>query len=399
VCGSDLMKSGDALVSLFKNGVDKSRKIIESSGILDSDIDVSYIEKIRQNVQLIDMRGREGEVPGKVLELSKTEAEQFMEPVFMTQLETKPATIITDEAAFKVRGSIDDAWLKILDVIMKFGAEKETEYKIRQREIIDLTAVIDCDSGNIAPWMKIGENDLQNYYATFFGREKPPGVTYTYGNRLMGYPLPDGSRFDQIEHAVEHLKKTPHTRRAIAFTWNVGTDKDVVDPPCITQIVWSVKNGKLYETATIRSNDMFGAWPLNAYALRKMQKEIASKLGVGIGDLIIISNSAHIYENDWTESEGILEKHYAGQIVEFAQDRNGYFIVGIEGGEIVVKFYTKEGLPTEYEFRGTKAQVIYRKIMHGNLISLMDHAAYIGHELARAEIALKENKKFVQDEA
>ncbi|TAL48374.1 DUF4346 domain-containing protein [archaeon] len=399
MCGADLMKTGDALVKLFENGIDENGKIIDSPGYIDSDIDPSHIEKIRQNVQLIDMRGRENEVVEKVSELSKTEASQFMEPVFITQLETKPATIITDEAAFKVRGSIDEAWLQLVDVIMKFGTEKESEYKIKQKEIIDLTVVVEKESEKMAPWMKVTENDLKNYYANFFGKDKPAGVTYTYGNRLMNYPLPDGSTFDQVEHAVERLQRTPHTRRAIAFTWNVATDKDAPDPPCITQVVWNVKNSKLYETATIRSNDMFGAWPLNAYALRKMQKEIATKLGIGLGDLIIISNSAHIYENDWREAKVILDKHYTGKVVEFKQDRNGYFIVSVENGEIVVKFLTNEGMPTEHEFRGTKAQTIYRRILHANLISLMDHAAYIGHELARAEIALKSGTHFTQEEA
>ncbi len=400
VCGADLMKSGDALLNFFKNGVDENRKMIGSSGYIDSNVDISYTEKIRDGVQVIDMRGKENEVAQKVIELSENDPEPFMEPVFITQLETNTASLVTEEVAFKVRGgNIDETWLRILDVIMKFGTEKMTEYKIGQKEIIDLVAVVEGDAQELSPWMKFSKADLENYCTAIFNREKPAGVTYTYGNRLMKYPLADGTFFDQIENATNYLKKTPHTRRAIAVTWNVDVDKNSAEPPCITQIVWNVKNSKLYQTAVIRSNDMFGAWPLNAYALRKIQKEIAEKIGVGVGDLITISNSAHIYSNNFTDAKKILDDHYTDKIVEFGQDRNGYFIVKVENNEIVVEFYTKEGMPTEYKFRGTKAQTIYRKIVNANLISLMDHAAYIGHELARAEIALKNGERFVQDEA
>lgn len=400
LCGADLMKSGDALINFFNNGIDENKKINGSSGYIDSNVAAEHVEKIRRGVKIVDMRGKENEVARKASELSDPRMQPFAEPVFITELETKTASMATEEVAFKVRGGgVDEVWLKILNVIMKFGTEKFTEYKTNQKEIIDLIAVVEGDSEKISPWMKISEHDLENYYATFFGKEKPAGVTYTYGNRLMKYPLPDGTFFDQIGHVTNYLKKTPHTRRAAAFTWNVGLDRDSADPPCITQIVWNVKNSRLYQTAVIRSNDMFGAWPLNAYALRRMQKEIAAKIGAGVGDLVTISNSAHIYENNWREAKNILDAHYTDRIVQFNQDKNGYFIIKIENGEIAVEFYTKEGLPTEYRFRGNKAQFLYRKILNENLISLADHAAYLGHELARAEISLKEGRPFRQDEA
>lgn len=58
-----------------------------------------------------------------------------------------------------------------------------------------------------------------------------------------------------------------------------------------------------------------------------------------------------------------------------------------------------DGRKSGHVFRGTKARTLYRQITHANLFSKFDHAAYIGHELARAEIALKKGEKFVQDEA
>ena len=45
----------------------------------------------------------------------------------------------------------------------------------------------------------------------------------------------------------------------------------------------------------------------------------------------------------------------------------------------------------------TTARAIYEEIQRRNLISRMEHAAYLGMELEKAEIALKLNKKYVQD--
>ena len=171
-----------------------------------------------------------------------------------------------------------------------------------------------------------------------------------------------------------------------------------MNPPCLTQITFNIKNSRLIQTAIFRSHDVFGAWLLNAFALRKLQKSVAENIGIEAGELVIISNSAHVYENNWNEVKNILDKHYTDKTVPFVQDENGYFIVKVSD-EIVVEHYTKEGLPSGYVFRGKKAQTIYRRIVNENLISLMDHAMYIGHELARAEVCLKEGRKFVQDEA
>jgi thymidylate synthase len=228
----------------------------------------------------------------------------------------------------------------------------------------------------------------------------PKGVQYTYGNRLFNFKLNNKS-FDQVENAIKHLKKNINTRRAFASLWNVELDSDTrnTNPPCIVQISWNVKNNKLYQTAIIRSNDMFNAWPFNAFALIKLQKAVANEIGLDLGSLTTFSISAHIYENNWQEAKEILNNYYFGKIMKFEQDKNGYFIISVENGEIIVQHHLPDGRKSNYTFRGNKAQILYRKVLNENLISRLDHAAYLGHELARAEIALKEGKKFIQDEA
>jgi len=405
LCGADLMKSGDALINFINSGIDEHRKIKGSSGYIDSNIPLELVEKLRSSVAILDMRGNEKNVLKKIEELQNKP--QFTEPVFITELEATPSTLKSEEVAFRVNGkNISETWLKLLDVILKFGEEKQSDYKIKQKEILDIIAVVEDDDGKMAPWLNISEQDLKNYYEHFFSAEKPYGVEYTYGERLFRYTLSSvpekfigevGQTKNQIEDVVKILKERPFTRRAVAFTLR-ETDPGSKNPPCLTQITFNVKNGKLIQTAIFRSHDIFGAWLLNVFALRKLQKEIAEKVGILPGDLVIISNSAHIYENSWREAQNIVDKHYKGNILPFIEDKNGYFLIRVNG-EIIVEHFTKEGLPSGYVFRGENAQELYRRILNENLISLMDHAAYIGHELARAEIALRDGKKFTMDVA
>ena len=68
-------------------------------------------------------------------------------------------------------------------------------------------------------------------------------------------------------------------------------------------------------------------------------------------------------------------------------------------GQAVVASYftsTKSDKPV-FIIRGENAEVIYSKIVEMGLVSRLDHAAYLGSELAKAELALKIGKEYIQD--
>ena len=84
---------------------------------------------------------------------------------------------------------------------------------------------------------------------------------------------------------------------------------------------------------------------------------------------------------------------------DYKQDNTSFLLIKInkEKKEIVVGIcsYNHELLE---EFRGTIAQQIYNYILNNtSYISRLDHAAYLGKELKKAEIALKENKEYLQE--
>jgi len=80
---------------------------------------------------------------------------------------------------------------------------------------------------------------------------------------------------------------------------------------------------------------------------------------------------------------------------KFIPDTKGSFKIIVEDNlikAIYYRDYVKNSVITS-----TNARAIYEEILRRDMISRMEHAAYLGMELEKAEIALKLNKKYIQD--
>ena len=125
-------------------------------------------------------------------------------------------------------------------------------------------------------------------------------LRYTYGMRLRSY-----FGVDQVDG--HHRQAGPRARLAFGGGVALGPKRDHVvgGSPCLNHIWARIVDGTAYLTAVIRSNDMYKAWPENAFALRALQAMIAPRSSrttgesFRLGELIILSQSAHIYDDDW----------------------------------------------------------------------------------------------------
>ena len=82
-------------------------------------------------------------------------------------------------------------------------------------------------------------------------------------------------------------------------------------------------------------------------------------------------------------------------------DREGYFIILLRKGNenpLYVEHYKNNGRLLHI-IEGKDAPTICSTILNMQLVSQMDHAAYLGRELAKAENALHSNTKYIQDQA
>jgi len=81
-------------------------------------------------------------------------------------------------------------------------------------------------------------------------------------------------------------------------------------------------------------------------------------------------------------------------------DPAGYFVILPDrvGHALVVEHFTNDGL-LDHVLEGRKPSDLCATAVRLGLVTRMDHAAYLGQELARAEQALQTGKPFVQDSA
>ena len=75
---------------------------------------------------------------------------------------------------------------------------------------------------------------------------------------------------------------------------------------------------------------------------------------------------------------------------EITYDPKGNFRIGIEGDRIVAVIHGTAIRGKHWE------DVLYTILSHG-AVSLLDHAAYLGKELYKAELAIRYGRSFEQD--
>lgn len=397
--GADLTHGGETLVQFFTHGLDEQGKVKNTSFSFQKEIPRDALERLRKNVRVHDLRGKTLEELSSLIQTlpnspAWTTPQTFPESP-LPQVETFPS----EKFGFSIRGKTPShAWLQILDVVLKFGEEKQTEYGGKMKELIDIMAIISGDDETIPECFPFDEKALEEYLPKLLSSQKPENVVYTYGSRLR-------EGIDQIQHAVEYLKKTPHTRRASVFTWRINEDLNNKNPPCLTQITWNVTGGKLQQTCVFRSHDIFEGWPLNLMGLRLMHQHVSREANIPIGDLACLSISAHIYEKKWDEAKAILKKYHAEESYRFNPDPRGNFVIKInpETKKINIQHFTPMGEKTQFTWENTHVrekqalEELFAKLAHSNFILNHDHALYLGAELQKAITAMKTGQKYVQD--
>lgn len=396
LCGQDKSGSGEALLKFVKNGIDNDGFVIGAENAkIHKEIDRNYLEKFRQKVEIIDARNKNPtDLIIKEIKRSKKISKPWIEPKEFAEPERRsPETMPSEKCDFKIQAEkVGDAWLEILDAIMKFGHVKKSQHSSDQREVVNLIATItgeDIKNIDWKPYFRFSKKDFENYLPQVVTKNKIPNIEYTYGQRLRDH---DG--IDQIQSIVEDLKRTPYSRRAVAVTWKVAADHNNPHAPCLDLIQCLVQDNKLFFTAFIRSNDMFRAWPMNALAFLRLQKIIADGCGFEMGPFTTISGSAHIYSDCWNDAIKIVKKYAKGPMCKF--DPRGNYVINVSKGKILAKHLSPLGDVLE-EFSGSTAREVFDVIsmMHG--VSFIEHAFDLGAELQKAEIALKQKINYVQD--
>lgn len=400
VCGVDKTGTGGALLALMTNGVDGEQRIVGDGAQIDRHIPRAALEAVRRSVACLDLRGSSdpARVAATLTELAPLPpfaAEPAIFPMVAPQSDTFPA----EDAGMVIRaGTVAEGWLRAIAAVMRFGVIDKTPYAVQQKEVLDLVAIVaepDPDAPYLPPWLPVTPQRLADYYQQFLSGQRFPELSYTYGERMFNW-----LGVDQVRLMIDDLRATPHSRRAFAALWDSRQDPGADAPPCLTSVQARLRGGRLFLTAYFRSHDIYRAWPLNALGLRKLQQTIAAGLGDArppLGDLVIVSHSAHIYEDCWQPAHALLdgEHRHIEENPRLVRDPRGSFVVRVDDKRLLVDHHDLQGQRLAH-FEGDSAQDVYVQLRP--FMSRIDHALYLGGELQKAELAARYGWAYVQDQ-
>jgi len=412
--GNDKAKSREVLVNFFEKGFDEKGLVLGTEARIPRGIPEEDLHKLRQNVKLIDVtdevvdKSDPDEYARMIKKLTQEleRKEPYDEPKIYEKQPLETESFPSEEAGFSIRGkNIGEVWLKMLNNVYNYGkiTKMKTNDSTQVREVINLVAVVseeDPEKPKMEPYFRFDEKYLKSYYDEICSPRIPEGTIYTYGSRLRAWEGKNGEKIDQIADMIEYLKKDTCRKSAIAQTWIVEDEltrrylnKDK-NSPCILLVQPNIQDGVLHLTVYIRSSDVFRAWPLNAFGLRKLQKIIADGMGVDMGTLTTIGSSSHIYQDCWQETKEIIKEHYKDE--NSFSDPRGYYTITLKQGEIFMNHYSPESVLLK-EYKGKTAREINNNINSSQHPVDSFHSSYLGEELMKAQIALENGLEYTQD--
>jgi thymidylate synthase len=409
IAGKDKSDTAETLLKFWQEGVTKTdigwtvplppkineKDLLPGVRTLDPGISENALQLLRANVEVIDMRGKPWEdVRSTVVGFEDKPA--FAEPQLFPKLGSQVEVMRGEDVGFVFRGEhLYDTWLEVLRTIRQFGSEAGSRYSSKTQEVLNVMTILNDNIDDLLTWPQWVGASSEN--VSSYAQQLIQGVSidaedsYAYGERMR---VRNG---DQIAHVVQRLKANPTDRGVLVDLWDVDHDffAENANPPCMTQVWFRVFQGQVCATFTYRSHDMFGAWVKNTVGDRLLQSHISNEIGLPLGATTINSLSAHIYDHNFLAIDAKLKEHPLRW--KFQEDPRGNILINVDDGKIVVRHENRSGAITT--LTGTSADTLYKQIWSRKLISMTDHAMYVGYELGRAEQVIFEGKSFNQDKA
>jgi dihydropteroate synthase-like protein len=131
--------------------------------------------------------------------------------------------------------------------------------------------------------------------------------------------------------------------------------------------------------------------------LAKKRGSVPKDLGI---DLLVLKDKRKHEEPYDERLEANAQVTTADEPELAAVDPQGVFRITVDRNAetiVALHFATPEAIRPSTIIKGKTAEVLYAKIVEIGLVTRLDHAAYLGSELAKAEIALRTCKEYIQD--
>jgi thymidylate synthase len=288
-----------------------------------------------------------------------------------------------------VRDTPIEAWKEVLYLLTRFG-RRVTLKKGDRLELQHVKVVVEqpeFETEQELHEVNIAPEKLRRYQADILRGELRPDETYNYGHRLRAY-----FGLDTLAACANRLLKDPEDRKSYVALWDTARDLTVKEGrPCLVSLFFRRFEGKLTLSATFRTHNAIDAWLLNVYGLMAIQAWVADRVGLPPGAIVVVSHSLGLDPRELDRALMILGK----RPFKVNLDPMGYFRITLDGKEILVEHRFED--VTLREYRGRTAASLQHQVARDVAVSDINHAIYLGRQLAKAEMALKDGREFVQD--
>ena len=120
-------------------------------------------------------------------------------------------------------------------------------------------------------------------------------------NSNYGYCLMRKFGFNQIEQALIQLQDNPESRQVVL---HIKEARNLIDNPtkdlnCTVCLQLFVREGKLYMTTYMRSNDLWMGFPYDVFQFTCLQTLLSMCLDCELGTYTHVAGSLHLYERDY----------------------------------------------------------------------------------------------------
>ncbi len=211
-------------------------------------------------------------------------------------------------------------------------------------------------------------------------------------------------RLDQVQYVIDRIKKKPFDLDKEIVLWDQRYHTGLESGrPCLFKFSFTVRNEQVDIHVFVRSHDIGRAWFFNFYGINQLLGKIAKETGYKPGIITVESESAHIYQRDWKNVEALLKKQVTDKIPRMYFDPNrdsdprGIVNITVIDKTIKARLQDTTTGKTLFELEGRSARELLYKLKHFNFISRVDHAAFIGSELAKAEVCIKMGIEYKYD--
>ncbi|MFI3164474.1 MAG: thymidylate synthase [Bacillota bacterium] len=195
--------------------------------------------------------------------------------------------------------SLGVAWMQCMEYIMEHGNDFYDEER-KLKEIVHVSfrikdAYLDPVLEEFANIDRIKLMEEKYCTCGLVGEYKIDYGSYIFNNNGI----------NQVDWVTNRLKNKKETKSATISLHKAGEN----DLTCLSILDFKVRDEKLIMCAVYRSQNAYSSMPGNILALRKIQSEIATSLGIELGCVELVVMSSHIYEENFEQVNSILKAY------------------------------------------------------------------------------------------